>query len=366
MINLGSSFELFQQVSRGKKMVAFAASFFLQLMAENYSELHLDACIEYIVDNDKNKHGTKFRICNSYKEVYSIEHLLADDLENVAILIGSDKNVYDIFQQLENIDILKNVPFFALPFMISKARDDDAFKFRDSGLNHDQIPKKIHCFWLGGGELNDMAKLCLNSFEKYCPDYEICLWTHKNYDVSKNEYMFEAYKSKKWACATDYARLDKLYNEGGIYFDLDVELMSNIDVVLNNDFFTGFGPIRDIELAAFGCKKGNVLVGEMLDAYQDRKFVMDRGLTLMDVQPVFMDHFLKDKGFTINGKYQQINNCTLYPREVFSPRNWFTGEEKIEKNTLGIHHCAGSWAAPKDKESNLQRIRFFKMLEERN
>ena len=50
------------------------------------------------------------------------------------------------------------------------------------------IPKKIHYCWFGRGELSSKAKKCIQSWKKYCPDYEIIEWNEDNFDVNQNEY----------------------------------------------------------------------------------------------------------------------------------------------------------------------------------
>ena len=51
------------------------------------------------------------------------------------------------------------------------------------------IPKKIHYCWFGKGEIPDQNKRWMESWSKYCPDYEIIRWDESNYDVTKNKYM---------------------------------------------------------------------------------------------------------------------------------------------------------------------------------
>ena len=58
------------------------------------------------------------------------------------------------------------------------------------------IPKKIHYCWFGGNPLPDLALKCIESWKKYCPDYEIIEWNESNYDVHKNKYMSQAYRAK--------------------------------------------------------------------------------------------------------------------------------------------------------------------------
>ncbi len=47
------------------------------------------------------------------------------------------------------------------------------------------IPKKIHYCWFGGNPLPDSAKRCIDSWKKFCPDYEIVEWNESNYGISE-------------------------------------------------------------------------------------------------------------------------------------------------------------------------------------
>ncbi|HAP8281340.1 TPA: glycosyl transferase, partial [Enterococcus faecium] len=77
------------------------------------------------------------------------------------------------------------------------------------------IPKKIHYCWFGGNPLPKKDRKCIESWKKYCPDYEIIEWNESNYDLNKNRYMADAYKERKWGFVPDYARFDIIYNHGG-------------------------------------------------------------------------------------------------------------------------------------------------------
>ena len=57
--------------------------------------------------------------------------------------------------------------------------------------------------------------------EKYCPDYEIIEWNESNFDLGCSDFVNEAYKAKKWAFVSDYARLKVIYDNGGIYLDTE-------------------------------------------------------------------------------------------------------------------------------------------------
>ena len=100
------------------------------------------------------------------------------------------------------------------------------------------IPKKIHYCWFGKGPKSKLFEKCLASWKKYFPDFEIIEWNEENFDVSSNKYVKEAYENKKWAFVSDYARLKIIYEEGGIYFDTDVEVLKRIpDEILETGYF---------------------------------------------------------------------------------------------------------------------------------
>ena len=81
------------------------------------------------------------------------------------------------------------------------------------------IPKKIHYCWFGHGEKPALAQKCIESWKKYCPDYEIIEWNEDNFDMDYNEYVRYCYENKKWAFLSDFVRLVVIYEQGGIYFD---------------------------------------------------------------------------------------------------------------------------------------------------
>lgn len=79
------------------------------------------------------------------------------------------------------------------------------------------IPKIIHYCWFGGNPKSNLIKQCIDSWKKYCPDYQIIEWNESNFDINCNPYVKAAYEDKKWAFVSDYARLYIVYNRGGGY-----------------------------------------------------------------------------------------------------------------------------------------------------
>lgn len=102
------------------------------------------------------------------------------------------------------------------------------------------IPKKIHYCWFGGKEKSKKTEQCIASWKKYCPDYEIIEWNESNFDIMQYDYLKWCHDNKKWAFLSDLARLLIIYQEGGIYYDTDVELIKKPDQLLKNEAFYGF------------------------------------------------------------------------------------------------------------------------------
>ena len=136
------------------------------------------------------------------------------------------------------------------------------------------IPKIIHYIWLGGKPLPKIAEKCIASWKKYCPDYEIKRWDESNLDLDKYQFVKDALEAKKYAFASDVLRSDILYNNGGIYFDIDVELLKPIDDILNGvDCVMGFESSNMIAPGlVMATVKENQDLLNILNIYKDLKF----------------------------------------------------------------------------------------------
>ncbi len=101
------------------------------------------------------------------------------------------------------------------------------------------IPKVIHYCWFGRNPLPKSALKCIASWRKYFPNYEIKEWNEDNFDVNIIPYTQEAYSVGKYAFVSDYARFKILYENGGLYFDTDVEVIRPMDDIIERGAFMG-------------------------------------------------------------------------------------------------------------------------------
>lgn len=60
-----------------------------------------------------------------------------------------------------------------------------------------EIPKVIRYCWFGGKPLPNEYKKYIESWKKFCPNWEIIEWNESNFDFSQCDYAKEAYNAKK-------------------------------------------------------------------------------------------------------------------------------------------------------------------------
>lgn len=224
------------------------------------------------------------------------------------------------------------------------------------------IPKKIHYCWFGENPLPEIARKCIASWKKYCPDYEIVEWNESNFDLDCCDYVSEAYEARKWAFVSDVARLYALVNYGGIYMDTDVELIRPIDDLLNCDALLGFETEDRVSSGLMACVKKHPFFAELLHDYNDAHFIKDDGSS--DITPNVMritDMCLK-YGFRLDNTMQSINEFTLLPCEYLCPKNIITRKITITENTYAIHYFDGSWLSETDKLVNDLTYEYSKIL----
>lgn len=144
----------------------------------------------------------------------------------------------------------------------------------DNGGGHlEMIPKVIHYCWFGKNPKSDLINRCIESWRKYCPEYQIIEWNENNFDVTCNAYVKAAYEDKKWAFVSDYARLYVVYHWGGVYLDTDVLLHRTIDELLVHPCWLASDDVRYIATGlGFGAEKGKWLIKAMMDAYEQYQY----------------------------------------------------------------------------------------------
>lgn len=214
------------------------------------------------------------------------------------------------------------------------------------------IPKVIYYCWFGKGKMPPLAEKCIESWKKYCKGYKIVCINEENFDITQNRYAKEAYDAGKWAFVSDFARLKVLYDQGGIYFDTDVELIKPIDELIKCGGYMGFDDNRVVSTGlGFACEKRCELVGALLSDYKDIPFVLADGTYDLTPCPERNTKTLIKLGMDIGKQNQTFMGIKMLPEDYLCPIKYYTGKKKVTKNTYSIHHFCASWISPTAKRT---------------
>lgn len=208
------------------------------------------------------------------------------------------------------------------------------------------IPKIIHYCWISSDPWDEKTTKCFNSWKKHIPDYEFKLWNLETLpkEVVEAPTVKNALKNKKWAFVADYVRIWAIYNYGGIYMDLDVELLKSPNLLLSNNAFLGL-------------EKNNIgahIMGS-IPKHPYWKFMLEHLYNKNNFCPLpnfitelFIEYYKEIP--TAN----KISDIQIYPNSYFNPYTWDninkSGDLKISDSTYCIHWYSGSWI-PKYKYS---------------
>lgn len=225
------------------------------------------------------------------------------------------------------------------------------------------IPKKIHYCWFGRNPMPEKYVKYIESWKKKFKDYEIIEWNESNFDINSNLYIQQAYKAKKWAFVSDFARFKILYEQGGIYFDTDVEVIKDMTEIIQR------GPFMGTEIKVLGEKKqyyyvapglglaaeaGMPFLKELIDEYNKLEFFNEDGSLNQTTIVKYTTDLLCKKGYDITkNEIQNVAGFLVYPPEYFNPLDEKNGKLNITKHTYSIHWYAASWHTSSEKRKNL-------------
>lgn len=234
------------------------------------------------------------------------------------------------------------------------------------------IPKIIHYCWFGGNPLPSLALECIASWKKYLPDYEIRQWDESNFDVNMIPYTAEAYRQKKYAFVSDFARFWIIYYYGGLYFDTDVEVIKPLDDIISKGNFMGFEVDPDGDNTpgkyaprfcfavnpgvGFGMEKEHPFIKKMLDLYAGLEFELPpANIAWYKTIVAYTTEMLCKNGLKNIKGVQVVDGINIYPHEYFSPVNMISGRLHVTSNTHTIHRFMGSWGVQKKSLKDIIR-----------
>ena len=332
-----------------KKIVCFGAGNTLRDFCKRYESFGALERIYRIIDNNRDAH---FEWQGIVYDTYTPEDFISScDINIDFILLITSISYHDIINQLQSIREFDGVECYIYQFSRHRPPLYDMPKFEQN--SSPKIPKLLHYIWFGGKDIPEKNKRWMKTWGEKCPDYEIIRWDETNYDVSKHPYMYSAYKEKKWAFVSDYARLDIVYQYGGVYLDTDVEILRSFDDLLYDEAFCGFSSVNYVATGlGFGSVKGLPIIMRLRDYYDNVAFYNHDGSLNLDDNGIQQTTVLDQLGLLYeNNATQLIDGLRIYPTDVLSPIDYMGNPTAFTKNTYSIHHFEASWLPENQMDS---------------
>jgi hypothetical protein len=229
------------------------------------------------------------------------------------------------------------------------------------------IPRILHYVWVGGRPLPEKARINIATWRRFCPDFEIRAWTDANVAFDQ-PYLARCRALGHWANASNFLRLEKLVEHGGVYLDVDIMVRRPLLPLLRDRCFLGFqvGARENdwVNNAVFGAEPGHWFA----------KLCRDRLLAEFDgsepanhSSPRLVTRLLVELGLTASGADgTMVRDIRVHPHPVFYPYSWRQefALESIRPETVTVHFWEKSWrpgAAEEPADADVLRARLEKL-----
>lgn len=200
------------------------------------------------------------------------------------------------------------------------------------------IPRILHYCWFGRKELPNSAKKNKDTWVKNCPDFKIIRWNEENFDINSFDYTRKQYKRGRYDLVSDFVRLFVIEKYGGIYLDIDVEILKPLDPLLKNNCFWG---MEDFDLInsglIFGSEAHYQSVRDLMGIYIRNS--NDNSFLDMNCVRITTDYFRR-LGFKYINKAQKVDGNRIYSTHYFCPIKYGSRTIGITDRTFTIHHYA--------------------------
>lgn len=233
------------------------------------------------------------------------------------------------------------------------------------------LPKLLHFAWFGQGELSDLNRECMATWQAVMPDHEIVRWNEENFpgELTENQRAFyeNALEARCYSNISNMVRLIVLQKYGGIYLDTDVEILRPILEVWNGeDLVCGWESDAFVNSAILMSKGDNWVLRECLARYgRENEFKRRLGsrntrtvVNLDGTEPsnlsgpwLITDVLLLHGGFSVQSEQEQSKRgVTILPRQIFYPLPWSQrrnpdalSEARRSPYAATIHRWEGTW-----------------------
>ena len=207
------------------------------------------------------------------------------------------------------------------------------------------IPKIIHLCWFSNDPYPVEIKVCLDSWKRMVPDYQIKVWGYQEAKSIGCNFIDEALDARQWAFAADAVRFYAVLTDGGVYMDSDIFLYKRFDDFMQNEVFTTFmteeGATKTgLQAAFFMAPASDNFCCQVWKYYQNHHFRNADGSFNKTISPIIMEQIAKGVQFDMNNRDTQLlDGLHVYPTAYLLPRKKYPRTEK----TFAEHRIYGSW-----------------------
>ncbi len=205
---------------------------------------------------------------------------------------------------------------------------------------NNRIPHVFHYIWVGDKPQPDTMKQNIARLKKMYPTFEIKIWTEKELNINECKYTQFAYKEKKYAFVSDYFRAKILYEEGGIYLDVDMEPIQDIfDPIFTQKIILGFEYSKLVGTGIIASAPNQDLIKYVLDFYLKFDNLTDKNFDFPINNIIWTWLLYKQYDLKLNDQNQELRQgIEIFNHHVFSCI-------KPTKKSKFIHHHNLSWTS---------------------
>lgn len=364
MILKCTSFEELQRevTERDMSIVIFGAGVIGTVTTpEILKQYHLTQRIAFYIDNNPEMQGCNLTVHDREIEIRAADALNTAE-KNTALIVAVSRYA-EVLNQLGCMRCTADMVCYLMPMMCIHNFCSNSSNGEPVLSDKPLIPKRIHYMWLGKKQIPSNLQKCISSWHRHCPDYEIVRWDESNYDVGKHAYMRAAYDKGAYAFVSDHARLDILYQYGGIYIDTDVEVIKNLDTLLYQEAFCGVEKWQIINSGGcMGTVMGHPMVEKLLRAREKAFFFDENGRQNTFTCGYYDTNVALENGYRINGKTQNVGGMNIYAFDYFHPYDYMSGHTYKTEHTYSVHWFNGGWLDEKMRQANAETMNQFDIV----
>lgn len=214
------------------------------------------------------------------------------------------------------------------------------------------IPKVVHYCWLSGAPWDPLTTRCFESWQYHLRDFDFRLWDRPSVP-SDVPFLDRMLATGDWAFASDYLRLHALDTVGGVYLDLDVEVLRTFTPLLDQRAFVGYEDADPARLAChvIGAEPGHPFVRACLQFYR-RSWRLS--LSFPPTMPRIVTRVARRQfgyaRYEPGGQFLR-DGVRVHPAHFFTPisyrqRDLGDGDRRasVRQDTYALHHWQHGWS----------------------